>query len=136
MDKFETLFNEFMKMMGVKPLKKMSKIQDIIAKFRMIDDDEKMMDAIDEELGEPNIVETYEEDGIVFKRMTWFTDEGEFVKLAVDSVTPEFYNSLQPEVKLLTLEEQLTLAEEEEDYELAIKLRDKINAQKKANGAK
>jgi hypothetical protein len=122
---FDELFNDFMRTPPPPLQKKIDKISDIIAKFKKLDNEEEMMAEIDKQLGEPNRVETFEEDGIIFKKMTWITEEGEFVKLAIDSISPELYNSETP--KTLTLEEQLVEAERVEDYELAIKLRDKIN---------
>lgn len=82
---------------------------------------------IENSLGEPNLVETRVEDGLEYKKLTWYTKYGNFVKVIVSDVR----SNKEEEVKEKSLEEQLKEAVNSENYELAIKLRDQINANKK-----
>ena len=73
------------------------------------------------ELGEPSEIEEIVKDGLQFKKITWDTPKGKYIKIVVSDVDPE---EIEEEK---SLQEQLNDAVESEDFELAIKLRDQIN---------
>lgn len=83
------------------------------------------MGNFDKNFGPPTKVEYFESDGVFYKRDIWEIDGGEMVHL-VGSNEP-----FQKESIVLTYDEQLVIALENEDYEEAAILRDKINLNKK-----
>ena len=80
-------------------------------------DDFSMLD----DLGEPDTIEEFEDGGVNFIKKTWETEKGEFVM--VETVMDEQGNIFN---NSMTLEEKLEEALEEEEYEKAAILRDKI----------
>jgi len=82
---------------------------------------ENIHDDIESSLGEPDILENFEKDGIFYTKMIWKTAAGLVIKTIMDD-TP--FNEK-------TLEEKLQDALNEEDYELAAKIRDLIEKDKK-----
>ena len=124
MKSFDDLFNEFFKRKNANPIHdELKRIIEAMTNFKKIDNIE---DNLGDELGEPSEVEELIEDGLLFKKLTWNTSHGKFVKIVVSDVQP----SDEP-AKELNLEEQLQMAVDSEDYDLAIKLRDQIKAKKK-----
>jgi hypothetical protein len=71
--------------------------------------------------GAPTLVEYYEKDGIYFKRETWEVEGGGKMSHLVGSNKP-----FDDEPIVLTYDEQLAIALEQENYEEAARLRDKI----------
>ncbi len=81
----------------------------------------------DEEMGEPDKIEYYEEDGMYFQKKTWKVFGGEMVKvIASDEPIEE-----EPVKNTKSLEEQLEEAVANEDYEKAASIRDEIAKEKK-----
>lgn len=79
--------------------------------------------AIEKKLGPPDFEEKFTKDGVDYIKSIWNTQEGQFVKVAASiSLEREPQKSLQ---------ERLEEAVEEEDWNLAIILRDRINNEKK-----
>jgi excinuclease UvrABC helicase subunit UvrB len=123
-NEFDKLFNEFFNRNSVKT--ELEKVIKAIKKFKEINSDEELENEIENELGEPHSVETYEEDGLYFTKYMWHTSHGTFVKL-IASDEPNV-NLTTGKNKVKSLEEKLEEAIEAEDYLLAAKLRDQINA--------
>jgi len=78
-------------------------------------------------LGDPNKVEFYNEGDVFYEKRIWHTELGDVVKIII-SDEPFFQVSPIPEK---TLEENLAIAVENEDYEKAAVLRDLIKKDKK-----
>ena len=132
MKSFDDLFNDFFNEQPNES-KNTSSIHEEIRKLMEALSGFKKTEALDAEemianklginLGEPTTSEEIIEDGLRFTKLTWDTPNGRFVKIVVTDV-------LAGESKVedkKTLDEQLQEAVDNEDYELAIKLRDKIN---------
>jgi excinuclease UvrABC helicase subunit UvrB len=127
---FNDLFNDFFnkRNKNVNPLHdELRKLMETIASFKAIDNEQKLEQEIDKELGKPTQIEELTNDGVHYKKLTWLTPHGKFVKIIVTDAEEE----VKPRVKTKSLEEQLKEAVEAENYELAIELRDKIKAANK-----
>lgn len=125
--RFDDLFNEFFnkKRMQANPLhEELKKLIETISVFKNIENEKKLEEEIDKELGKPTSIETRIDEGILYKKLTWVTPHGKFVKIIVTDAEEE------TKIATKSLEEQLNEAIELEDYELAIKLRDKITPKK------
>lgn len=128
---FDDLFDDFFKKKNENQpdiRDEIKKIMDTISKFRKIGSEEELDDAIDNELGEPNEIEEYIENGFLFKKLTWNTPHGSYIKLVVTDIVDN-NGEYEPEntvTKTKSLQEQLEDAVETENYPLAIKLRDEI----------
>jgi hypothetical protein len=87
-----------------------------------------------------------DEDGNEIRKQTWEDENGSFTKISVKGLSPEdFFNMMKDKGEFgfpidpfgnsddddLTLEEELELAIEEEDYELAAQIRDEITQRDK-----
>jgi hypothetical protein len=117
------------------------KIIDMINSFKNItangrysgDELNKLDSELDDKLGKPDkIVYTQDGDMYIEKRM-WFKEHGVIIKRLIKD-EPFDNQETEPE---LTLEEQLSEAVKNEDYELAASLRDQIKkAKAKATGRK
>jgi excinuclease UvrABC helicase subunit UvrB len=128
---FNDLFNDFFnrRNKNVNPLHdELRKLMETIANFKSIENEKKLEQEIDKELGKPTHIEELINDGVHYKKLTWVTAHGKFVKIIVTDAEEE---TVKPRVKTKPLEEQLQEAVEAENYELAIELRDKIKAAKK-----
>lgn len=104
-------------------IKKLMEALSSFKKTEALDAEEMIANKLGINLGEPTSSEEIIEDGLRFTKLTWDTPNGKFVKIVVTDV-------LAGESKVedkKTLDEQLQEAVDNEDYELAIKLRDKIN---------
>lgn len=134
---FDDLIDDFLNHKSKKPEDLNSKenmtktVLETIANFRMLGDDENALEeSINEKLGEPNVIEITVEDGVRIQKLIWNTPDGQFVQIIVNDVSS--IDTMEPQRVLeLTLEEQLELAVEAEDYPRAIELRDQIKASKK-----
>lgn len=118
---FDDLFNEFFKKNNSNLNKE--KIEMLLKALTNPLDVDKTND-IDELLGTPDIIQTFENDGLFIRKEIWHTEKGDVVKMIVND-TP-----FEEEPKKISLEEQLKEALDKEDYETAAKLRDKINSKK------
>ncbi len=132
-ENFDDLFDDFFKERKKTHTNlndELKRIMETIMKFKRMDSEEDLENAIDSELGEPTEVEEFVRDGFIFKKLTWQTAHGKFVKVVVselaDNNSEVEPKSTEKEVK--TIQEQLEDAVAAEDYALAIKLRDKINS--------
>jgi hypothetical protein len=133
---FNDLYNEFFNggKKNINPLhEEIKKLIESIANFKNIENEAMLEKEIDKELGKPSVIETRIEGELEFKKLTWYTQSGTFVKIIVSDVKD---NTTEEKPKEKTLEEQLKEAVEAENYELAIELRDKINASKKTKRTK
>lgn len=81
----------------------------------------KETDGFTTNFGAPTLVEYYEKDGVYFKRETWEIEGGGKMSHLIGSIYP-----FKTEPVVLTYDEQLAIALENEDYEEAARLRDKI----------
>jgi hypothetical protein len=84
-------------------------------------DKESIDNNIELALGEPDVLEKFEKDGLFYTRMTWKKAGGLIIKTIINEDSDEEK----------TLEEKLADALEEEDYVLAAKLRDLIEKENK-----
>jgi excinuclease UvrABC helicase subunit UvrB len=128
---FNDLFNDFFndRNKKVNPLHdELKKLIETIANFKAIENEQKLDQEIDTVLGKPSQIEERIEDGILYKKVTWMTPHGKFVKIIVSDVEAE---TVTTEPKIKSLEQQLQEAVEAENYELAIELRDKIQSNNK-----
>lgn len=139
MASFDDLFNDFFNRKKINfgdennnNNNDLNKIVDALLNFKMKtiqDNFGGLEDSIEKELGEPTEIIEHVEDGFLVKKLIWKTQFGQFVKVLISEIGEE------PKVKKVSksLEEQLKEAVENEDYELAIKLRDEIkkNTKKK-----
>ena len=102
------------------------KIIDILSEFNGEEDitsEEEQL--FDDALGKPDKIEFYNEDDLFFEKRMWYTDKGTLVKLIIMD-DPLFKTAIIEK----PLTEQLNEAIENEDFEKAAKLRDKINQKK------
>jgi len=156
--KFDELFNEFFGSKGNKPKRtkkvgpkkptkkdiddqedgstplmagELSRIKDIIKSFTnnfpdMDDMDGDISDQIDRNLGKPDKITFYDENGLFYEKRIWHTPKGDMVKILV-SDDPTMG---RPSPKK-TLQEELDDAVENEEFEKAAVIRDKMAKVKK-----
>jgi hypothetical protein len=95
--------------------------------------DESMGSQIANDLGAPDEVQVMEEDGIYYTKNIWNLPHSQLVRVLVSNRKPDgFNNKTKASNKpVLSLEEQLDAALEEEAYLEAARLRDLIKANKK-----
>ena len=129
---FDELFDDFFKKNNIKPEDKLSdeaklrgeKLLEILTKFNNneIDNEnaEKEMDMI---LGKPDKIEFYNEGESFFEKRTWYTEGGEFVKLVITEDT----SLTIPPIPAKSLQQEMEEAIQNEEYEKAAILRDKIH---------
>ena len=136
MSDFDSLFNDFM---NDKSNNKKNEAENFMDKLfnklndngdisdRDIFDHIKALKDFDSSLGEPDKVESYEEDGMYYQKRIWETQHGKIIKTVISDV-PFSKSKSKPETKKprIPLEQQLETAVKEENYELAAKLRDRI----------
>jgi hypothetical protein len=113
------------------------KLKNFLSKIKDFDPTKDDMDIIGE-LGEPDIIEEFEEDGMKFTRKIWEGDgyrheiiesEGGFEGMDVEEIVDKFTYS-NPFNKSQSLEERLEEAIENEEFEKAAELRDLISKKK------
>ncbi len=118
---FDDLFDKFFNRRKTKqkpPEKELKPSSDFVNKLMKSIKD---MENFDKNFGPPTKVEYYEKDGVYYKRDIWKIDGGEMVHVVGQT------HPFKEEPKQLSIEEQLAIAIENEDYEEAAILRDKIN---------
>lgn len=128
---FYSLFNKFFgKNKRFDPFNEedsMQPIDDLIDKLNsfhvvapnMIEDNHE------KDLGEPDEIEKYEEDGYVFEKMVWYVNGGTVIRVNMITTPFDVENIGEVEDKLY-LQQKLDMAVNEERYEDAAILRDKI----------
>lgn len=133
MSKFDDLFNDFM---GEESNKKRDDSSDMMANLfkKLSNNNNGIMKEFDHKLGEPDKVEDFEENGIYFQKQIWNTKYGQVIKTVISDVPFKQTKSTTKKTRV-PLEIQLETAVKEENYELAVKLRDRI-AKKNANKVK
>ena len=99
------------------------KLNDLTDSFNLT---ESGFEPDEDDLGDPDKVVFFDENGFSFRKTTWNVDGGKVVKV-------EMISSPIDEPKQISHEEQLKLAVESEDYEKAAKLRDIIRDKKNKN---
>ena len=137
MSKFDELFNDFM---GEDSNKKRDDGADIMGnlfnKLSSLNNFDKngLMNDLDHSLGEPDRFENFEKNGFYFQKQIWDTKHGQVIKTVISDVP---FKGTKSETKKtrIPLEIQLETAVKEENYELAVKLRDRI-AKRNANKVK
>lgn len=137
MSKFDDLFNDFM---GEDSNKKRDDSSDIMANlFKKLSDNKNfnknsIMEKLGDSLGEPDMFENFEENGVYFQKQIWNTKHGQVIKTIISDIP---FKETKPTIKKtrIPLEVQLETAVKEENYELAVKLRDRI-AKRNANKVK
>ena len=140
MKSFDDLFDEFFNKKSVSnPLHdEIKKIIDSLANFKTpekkesmnpfeMDTEEKIAKYLGIDMSSPTSVEEVIEDRMKFTKLTWDTPRGKFVKVVVTDVV-DGQGVVSTNKSSKSLEEQLQEAVDNEDYELAIKLRDKIKS--------
>jgi hypothetical protein len=126
---FDDLFNEFFKRSDENPFDKIR--ENVLKIIESLNNPyepnlgSSLDSLIENDLGEPNSIEHFEENGLFYERQTWHLPTGNLVKIII-SETPN-----SPSKPEKSLEEQLKDALENEDYILAAKLRDELNPPKK-----
>lgn len=136
MKNFDDLFNEFFNERApINPIhNEIKKIIDTLTNYKKTELDvnefgseEEIANHLGLNLSNPTSTEEHIQDGMKFTKLTWDTPKGKFVKIVVTDVIDENDSIISTEK---SLEEQLQDAVDNEDFELAIKLRDSINLQK------
>lgn len=122
MSKFDDLFNDFLNDANNKK-QNPDILGDLFKKILNLDDSttKNMINSIDSKLGKPKEIENFEENGLFYQKQIWETKHGQIIKTIV-SETPFKEKKVR-----IPLEKQLEKAVEEENYELAVKLRDRIS---------
>lgn len=133
MKSFDELFNEFFNRIP-KPNSLHDEIMKIIEslatpKMSNHDSEEMIVKTLGIDLDKPTSVEEHIQDGMRFTKLIWDTPNGKFVKIVVTDVVDSDTALMSTGPKQKSLDEQLQEAVDNEDYELAIKLRDQIKAQ-------
>lgn len=131
---FNELFDDFFKKNNINPEDKISvpkedaqRLIDILTNIKPSEAMDLEMEAeFDKTLGKPDKIEFYTENGFFFERRIWHTPQGDMFKLFV-SDDPTLVMA-PPEPK--SLESQLNEAVEDEDYEKAAIIRDRIQNKK------
>lgn len=120
-NKFDELFNEFFENSNNNDNQPIpNEFDNVVDAFKNVKTfDESEFNDIEFQLGDPTIIEEIVEDGMKFIKYSWITEQGTFYKIILEKDKP------------LSIQEQLDEALEKEDYELACKLRDKMNKKKK-----
>lgn len=90
-------------------------------RFKDLSNDKENFNNIEDELGKPTVIEKFKDaDGFTYLRKTWKTDKGYYVLIeTTDGSNPESISK----IKSKSLNEQLKDAVEDENYELAAKLK-------------
>lgn len=128
---FDSLFNKFFgkkkRLDSFDEEQDMQPIDDLIDKlnsFHVVTEDTQNS-IYEKDLGEPDEIERYEEDGYVFEKMVWYVNGGTVIKVNMITTPFDVENIYEVEDKLY-LQQKLDMAVNEERYEDAVILRDKI----------
>jgi hypothetical protein len=134
MNEFDNLFNKYFGDNRENPIEKMMKLVQQLnlgGGFGGVNPEET-------DLGKPDSIVEFEQDGIKLIKSTWNTQYGQIVRI-VTKEDVEFSNNFFKQNNIptgekieLSLEEQLKIAEKVENYELCSELRDKIKARDEA----
>lgn len=134
---FDSLFNKFFgKKKRLDPVNKEEDMEPMNELIDRLNSFHVVVPNIGEEnyekdLGEPDEVEKYEEDGYVFEKMVWYVNGGTVIRVNMIT-TPFDVDNINEVEDILYLQQKLDMAVEEERYEDAAIFRDKIKeAQKK-----
>ena len=118
---FDDLFNEFFKN---DDSNETNKKMEMLIKALTTPFDIESRKNIEETLGVPDEIESFEDNGLFIRKQIWHTEKGDVIKMVVSDIP------FETEPKKLSLQEQLEEALEKEDYETAAKLRDEIKNKK------
>ena len=132
MNEFDNLFNDFFSgRPKIGPMnEELKKLMETLQSFKDVSSEEELEGKIESELGEPDEIQEYDQDGLHYKKLIWNTPHGQFFEVFISRVTDDFEPVAREKVKPKSLQEQLEEAVEAEDYDKAIILRDQINAGK------
>ena len=133
---FDALFKKFFKPKKNKTVKpntetknsiedEVKKVLDMLNTGQPIDDFAEQQ--IDENLGKPDKTEFFEQDGFFYEKRIWHTPSGDLVKMII-TTDPSLITPPKPEK---SLEEKLKEAVENEEFEKAAAIRDRIKESKK-----
>lgn len=120
---FDELYDDFFNKNSKSINKTNTKKDDL---FDMLTNLNKLEEQI-EKMGKPDKIEFYNENGAFFEKRIWHTDNGDIVKLIISD---EPFIDIPP-IKEKSLQEKLTEALAEENYEKAVEIRNEINKKKK-----
>lgn len=123
MKKFDNTFDDVFKTFNEAKDENLKRIIDILSNFEEV---EHPMESI-LKTGELIKSEYYEEDGLFFNKETWLVNDGEIIKVTVSDIP---FSNETPEIEL-SLEEQLKISIENEEYEKAASIRDAMLKTKK-----
>lgn len=149
-ENFDDLFDEFFKGLSSRTRKPDKRLNELFTDLRKeIEsklEEDKMDDLVnklnrfselngddiinphEKDLGEPDEVVTFEQDGYIFEKKIWNLKHGQMVK--VNMVLTPYDSDYEPDIKTLPLEQRLQIALDEERYEEAAKIRDEIEKKK------
>jgi hypothetical protein len=120
---FDELYDDFFNKNSKSINKTNTKKDDL---FDMLTNLNKLEEQI-EKMGKPDKIEFYNENDVFFEKRIWYTENGDIVKLIISD---EPFIEI-PTIKEKSLQEKLTEAIAEEDYEKAVEIRNEINKNKK-----
>jgi len=138
MSSFDELYNDFFSGRNKNkdkdnddPFERMRKLVNSLNNFNEIDSDGT--NPLEEDLGVPDESYEFEENGYTYVKRVWNLEHGSVVK--IEMVDSPLDIGFTPKKKL-SIEDKLELAVQEERYEDAAKLRDKIKSrvEKKISG--
>lgn len=138
-NEFNKLFNQYFggekkPNKDIDPSGKMGKMIDFMSKLNK--EGISGLNAEEAELGDPDSVRTFKQDGVTFIESSWNTKYGTIIRLETkDDIefSDDYFNrnnipTGRDEPVEMSLEEELELASKRENYELCAKLRDEIKA--------
>ena len=130
MNEFDNLFNDFFNYKGkVDPINEgLKKLLDSLQNFHDVSSEEEFDKRVQSELGEPDEIKEYTQDGLHFKNLIWNTPHGQFVEVFISKMSEHAEPVIREKVAVKSLQELLDDAVAIEDYKTACILRDKINA--------
>lgn len=127
--KLDNLFNELMDELKnqFESDNEFSKMKELANKLNNFEDlhGDHMDNPHEKELGEPDEIITFEQNGYVFEKKIWNLKHGQMIKVNM-VITPYDADFDPVNKKKLSLEEKLEIALQEERYEDAAKIRDEI----------
>ena len=136
MSKFDELFNDFMNDGSNNKDESGDIMANLFKKLSNLNSFDKngIMGELNESLGEPDEFKNFEKNGVFYQKQIWNTKHGQVIKTVISDVP---FKETKPTTKKtrIPLEIQLETAVKEENYELAVKLRDRIS-KRNANNLK
>lgn len=97
-------------------------VQDLFNILANPDSSKSTSERFKETLGEPDEIETFEDNGMIYEKLVWHTENGDITSFNVKPISEG-----EEIEKELSLEEKLQKALDNENYEEAAKLRDQIS---------